>query len=696
MRREPRTSEALQFLGIEGGATRTVAVLADATGRQVARCETGPGNVRLLSDPQLVRLLRGLRSRLPRPAAVALGMAGAATEQDRQRILAAAAKVWAGIPCRVTHDLETALAVGLQRTDAEPRPRAATRSSGTPKTRSRSLKPVPRVLVLSGTGSICYGQTPEGQTAKLGGWGHLLGDKGSGYEIGLRALKAVVYYHDRDGVWPALGQRLLRALQLNEPTDLIGWTQQASKRDLAALAVEVFAAWHQRDQIAADIIEGAAHSLAKDAVACARRLLLEPGKDAFRRMPETLATRPAGAQANSAADRSVRSSARQRPETCRVEFVLAGGVFRHQPRFAGRVRRLLKQHWPAASVRLLEREGAWGAVELARRAYAAARSRGESRLAPEGAPPTGSRSRRAAEQSPQPLSSPPWLADLRASPTEERNPRSWRLHKLPLGKAIALMLSEEQRVPRALHAQRRKIERAIELIVRAFRRGGRLLYVGAGTSGRLGVLDASECPPTFGVPPEMVQGIIAGGQQALWRSIEGAEDDAEAGARAVAFRGVRPRDVVVGIAASGRTPFVWGALQAAQARGATTILLSFNPRLRLARSGRPDLLITPNVGPEVLTGSTRLKAGTATKIVLNLLTTLAMVRLGKVVSNLMVDLNPANTKLRDRAVRIVGALTATKEAAAREALEKTGWEVKAALERLAHAATLQAGERQPA
>ena len=177
-------------------------------------------------------------------------------------------------------------------------------------------------------------------------------------------------------------------------------------------------------------------------------------------------------------------------------------------------------------------------------------------------------------------------------------------------------------------------------------------------------------------------GSVAGGQRALWESTEGAEDDPVAGAQAIQFRGVNRKDVVVGIAASGRTPFVWGALHAAKQRGAKTILLCFNPHLEISRRNRPDLVIAPDVGPEILTGSTRLKSGTATKLILNMFTTLAMVQTGKVVSNLMVDVNPGNVKLRDRAVRIIRELTGVDEPIAKAALEKSGWVVKQALRRL--------------
>jgi N-acetylmuramic acid 6-phosphate etherase len=276
----------------------------------------------------------------------------------------------------------------------------------------------------------------------------------------------------------------------------------------------------------------------------------------------------------------------------------------------------------------------------------------------------------------------PPLDSLIASPTEQRNPRSMDLDRLSIDDAVTLMLEEEAQVAPALLAHRDAIARGVTMVARAFRRGGRLFYAGAGTSGRLGVLDASECPPTFRTPPDMVQAIIAGGTRAIWSAVEGAEDDARAGAEAVAARGAGDRDVVVGIAASGRTPFVWGALGEARRRGAATILLCFNPHVALPRGQRPTLVIAADVGPEVLTGSTRLKAGTATKLVLNALTTLAMVRIGKVRSNLMIDVRASNAKLRARAVRIVQALTGAGEDAARAALDKTQWHVADACARL--------------
>ena len=268
------------------------------------------------------------------------------------------------------------------------------------------------------------------------------------------------------------------------------------------------------------------------------------------------------------------------------------------------------------------------------------------------------------------------------SPTERRNPRSMKLDRLAVGDAVTLMLREEAKVTGALLKKQALLAKAVNVVAGAFRRGGRLFYVGAGTSGRLGVLDASECPPTFRTEPEVVQGIIAGGEVALRKAVEGAEDDAGAGATEMRKRRVSQKDVVVGIAASGTTPFVWGALHEAKQRGAATMLVCFNPNLSIPAAWRPDVVIATDLGPEVLTGSTRLKAGTATKLVLNILTTLAMVRMGKVMSNLMVDVRPTNEKLRMRAVRIVRELTGADRRTAERALRECGWVIRAACRRL--------------
>ncbi|MBM4024265.1 MAG: N-acetylmuramic acid 6-phosphate etherase [Planctomycetes bacterium] len=261
--------------------------------------------------------------------------------------------------------------------------------------------------------------------------------------------------------------------------------------------------------------------------------------------------------------------------------------------------------------------------------------------------------------------------------TEKRNPRSAQIDTLSTLEIVDLINSEDQTVPEAVGTQREPIAAAIDLIVDRFRAGGRLFYVGAGTSGRLGVLDASECPPTFGVQPTLVQGIIAGGRRALVRSIEGAEDHADHGAAAIDQRRVSAKDVVVGLAACGLTPFVHGALARARRIGAATVFVTCAPEA--VKSLPADIIINPVVGPEVVTGSTRMKAGTATKLVLNTLTTTAMIKLGKVHGNLMVDLRAVNNKLRDRSVRIVMELTGLARARAQALLRRAEGHLKAAV-----------------
>jgi N-acetylmuramic acid 6-phosphate etherase len=262
--------------------------------------------------------------------------------------------------------------------------------------------------------------------------------------------------------------------------------------------------------------------------------------------------------------------------------------------------------------------------------------------------------------------------------TERRNPRSVDIDRADPLQLVDLFVAEDSAVPAAIGRARDQIAAAVSLIEGAFRQGGRLFYIGAGTSGRLGVLDASECPPTFGTSPEMVQGIIAGGPEALTRSIEGAEDSAEAGKAALHQRGITPRDVVVGIAASGTTPFVHGALHHARETGAATIFLTCAaPPPSITPSC--DVVVHVDVGPEIVTGSTRLKAGTATKLVLNIFTTAAMIRVGKTYGNLMVDLQATNAKLRERGERIVMEVLGASRENARRALDGAGGHVRTAI-----------------
>jgi N-acetylmuramic acid 6-phosphate etherase len=598
------------FLGIETGGTKTIGIAATAEFKQIARHELGPANLRLISDKDFVALLSDLKVKVGTPRAIGIGLPGLRTDADRSRVGRLIEKVWPGVPAKITNDLE--LVIHAAELD-EP-----------------ANRHLAKVVVLSGTGSCCFGRSAAGTAAKVGGWGHILGDKGSGYDIAVHGCRAAVYYFDRDNEWTKLGESVLRHLSLNEPNDLINWIQAADKKEVASVAPAIFDAWMKGDRHAAEIVESTAHGLATDALKCAARL---ENSDAT------------------------------------VQFILAGSVLLKQAKFAELVAQTIRQKWTQAVVAPLKREAAWGAVQLAScgRGAAALGSAKNQNL----------------------LTSISPIKGFEKSPTEQRNPRSLKLDKLSARAAIDLFLAEEKYVQAGLRKSAPKIERALKLVTAAVERGGRLFYVGAGTSGRLGILDASECPPTFRTDPEIVQGIIAGGAPAIFRAVEGAEDDSGAGARAIQFRNVTSRDVVMGIAASGRTPFVWGALHEAKKRRAKTILLTFNPHLELPKTPKLDLVLAVDVGPELLTGSTRLKSGTATKLILNILTTLTMVRLGKVASNLMIDLNPSNVKLRDRAVRIVSEITGASREQCEAALHKSGWIVKSALQKLGRGKTVR-------
>ncbi|MEY2551854.1 MAG: N-acetylmuramic acid 6-phosphate etherase [Verrucomicrobiota bacterium] len=333
------------------------------------------------------------------------------------------------------------------------------------------------------------------------------------------------------------------------------------------------------------------------------------------------------------------------------KVILLGGLFQRDGVYVHAFKRKLKKNLLDARVAMSEQSPELGAAWLAAH--------------PDEHAPMTVTARQAPSES------------LAGALTEQRNPRSENLEKLSARELVDLFVEEEGVVQEALRKEATSLARAVEMATKCLRGKGRLFYVGAGTSGRLGVLDASEIPPTFGASPELVQGIIAGGVTALSRSVEGAEDDGGSGSLAIEERGVTGSDVVCGITASGRAPFVLGALAEAKKRGAQTILLSCNPaRPRLQQC---DLEIDLATGPELLTGSTRLKAGTATKIALNIISTGAMIGLGKVRGNLMIDVNVSNAKLRDRAVRLVAELAKCDQAQAAERLEAHGWNVRAAL-----------------
>jgi N-acetylmuramic acid 6-phosphate etherase len=272
----------------------------------------------------------------------------------------------------------------------------------------------------------------------------------------------------------------------------------------------------------------------------------------------------------------------------------------------------------------------------------------------------------------------PYQSKWQDLPTEAINPATLAIDTMPVSEIIDVISNEDKKVVAAVHRERERIALGVDLIVGALRMGGRLLLVGAGTSGRLGVLEAAEMPPTFGTPPTLVRAIMAGGQEAVFRAREGVEDNFEEGGRSVARLRISKKDVLVGVSASGLTPFVRGALTTARTKGARIIFVTCWPGTEL--QNYVDLIVAPAVGPEVIAGSTRLKAGTATKMVLNMLTTIAMIRIGKTYGNLMVDVQTGAEKRRDRARRIVSIVTGLESLDDAEALLKRAKDnVKAAI-----------------
>ena len=261
--------------------------------------------------------------------------------------------------------------------------------------------------------------------------------------------------------------------------------------------------------------------------------------------------------------------------------------------------------------------------------------------------------------------------------TEYRNPNSVEIDRMNVADALKLINKEDKKVADAVEAEIPKIAKAVNRVVEAFKKGGRLIYVGAGTSGRIGVLDAAECPPTFGTSPEMIQALIAGGRDAMFKAIEGAEDNMRSGANDIRRLKVSERDVVVGLSASGRTPYVIGALKEARRRGARTVAVATVPKPKLGTYA--EITITPIVGPEVIAGSTRMKAGTAEKMILNMISTASMVKLGKVYTNLMVDIKPLSVKLRSRARRLLSFLANITSEDVEEIYRESGYDLKVAL-----------------
>jgi len=570
-----------RILGIEGGGTKTEWALLDETGRELRMGALPAANLRLIGDDDLLDILHVL----PKEAThVGAFLAGCADAADRKRLEALVQAVWPAAVVAVGGDRESGFATAFGDADG--------------------------IAVIAGTGSAVTGRC-RGRIDKAGGWGHLLGDTGSGYQLAMTALRFVLSNYDISRTSDLLSQGILRMLALNRLEDLVAWAANADKMSVAKLTPMVFQAAKEGHPEMIAAVQNGAHVLAEYTRVVARRLECEA-----------------------------------------PEVRLLGGLFEHHREYAEFYIDYAGDLIPGAKVAVCARSGALGAAWLA------------SRISPESAA--------------NPLQEAPDPSELAAAATEQRNTRSAHMDKFATPELVDLFIREEQEVTRALAEARDALATAVDLVAAALQAGGRLFYTGAGTSGRLGVLDASEIPPTFGASPDLIQGIIAGGVSALHSAAEGAEDQPEAGELAIVGRGVRAGDVVCGIAASGRTPFVLGALRRARSLGAKTILLTCNPARKKTEPW--DVEIDLATGPELITGSTRLKAGTATKVALNILSTCAMVRLGKVRGNLMIDVRATNAKLRDRAVRLVSELRACSREEARARLTDAQWSVRAALD----------------
>lgn len=568
-------------LGIEGGATKTEWMLCERTAAGlsvVQQGRLGPGNMKLLDEAALHRLFAAM----PQADSVGICLAGCASEKDRAYVRSAALAVWPKAKIFTGSDRDSAFAAAFGQDDG--------------------------IVVIAGTGSAVTGRK-NGTWDYSGGWGHLLGDSGGGYDLSIRALRRVLYDFDLERRIHPLAHDILRTLGLNTLRELTAWAQTAHKDALARLTPIVFE--HAHDPEAHAILKAGAEALSCHTLAVARRL----------EMPAP-------------------------------SVQLTGGVFGRQPLYVKLYTDALHEELPGATVALSTQPGPLGAAMLAAELF--------TKMAPQSAelPADGE--------------------EISAAPTEQSNPRSQNLNTKTVEELVALFVNEEHHVEEALRGASKPLAAAIDLVTATMKAGGRLFYIGAGTSGRLGVLDASEIPPTFGLPPDRVQGIIAGGASALQQSIEGAEDDPEGARCAILDRGLSANDVLCGIAASGRTPFVFAALEAARTLGARTILLTCNPARH--KSPQPyDVEIDLATGPEIITGSTRLKAGTATKVALNIISSGTMIRLNRVDGNRMACLNASNAKLRHRAITIVAEALSLDKKAAEARLVQSLWDIRAAL-----------------
>jgi len=580
-------------MGVDGGGSKTAAVILDERGQVLGRGHSGSSNYHLVGlegmKNALSKAMAGAsqqaRIRMNRLAAMTWALAGAGRPADVQRLKATQAELLPGIPGEVVVDALPVLVGG-----------AGVRCG---------------IALIAGTGMIAYGENARGDRFKSGGWGHFF-DQGSGYGLAQQALRAVVLAADGRDLPTDLSARILDFLKLAAPSELVDWVYapERSIAEVAALAPVLLDAAEAGDLVALDVVAAGADALANAVDATARHLGLW-----------------------------------EQP----FPLVMAGGLLLTHDFYREVLVQAVHTRVPNARPMQPRADAAVGAALLA------------------------------LESLGHPLEEKTRLPEAMGNSwaSEHRNVLTRDLDLFPTLQMLGLMHLADRQAVASVRPNLPTIAKTVDAIAARMSRGGRLIYIGAGTSGRLGALDASECPPTFNTEPDQVIGIIAGGEKALSSATEAAEDDREAGRQAIIEHQIGSTDSVVGIAASGRTPYVAGALAEARSRGALTAVVICNLPAPLAEMA--EYVIAPLVGPEIIAGSTRLKAGTAQKLVLNMLSTGVMVRLGKTFSNLMVDVRQHNAKLRERARRIVAHACGIGEAEAAAALIASQGNVKVAI-----------------
>lgn len=598
----------MTLLGIESGGTKTSVVTSASYDHKDSDILTlGPGNFKLTSLSTWHEYFRLIKKSFPKVDAIGFAVAGARSNSEHEQLARLVSHYYSDVPIRVRHDLESAFY-------------APGKSEGN------------RIICISGTGSCCYGVDQEGYEMKSGGWGHVLGDPGSGYAIGHQLLREVTILEDEKHERSPLIQELLDHFGQKDWEEMIDCMASATKNQIASAAPICIRYANNGDPLCHRILDSQAEIFSRNLITCLREF--------------------------------------KRRNKAEIEVIISGGIMHGSEIYRSHFNRYTQLAFPNTEITLSKNPTYMGTLVMADQALHNPAKR--TLISTDD------------ESSDMTEYFVPSLEELGQSPTELRNPRSMRLDTQTLSENIELFLSEDEKIPEAIRAISSDLETLVERATECLKSGGRIIYVGAGTSGRLGVLDASECPPTFQTKPEQVVGILAGGDQAMFKSLEGAEDSVESGAQIMVTNKIQSNDVVIGIAASGRTPFVWGSLQKAKGLGACTALLTFNPHLNVPKESSPDLLLKVDVGPELLTGSTRLKSGTATKLVLNMLTTLTMVRLGKVVENLMVDVKASNDKLKARSIRILNSLTQEKFPTEQleSVLKENRWNISSSIKKL--------------